>query len=225
MKLSKRLKKVAEMVTTGNTIADVGTDHAFLPIALIEEGKCSRAVAMDIASGPIRRAQEHVNESGLATAIECRLSDGFEKLSPDEVDTVVIAGMGGDLICNILEKKKRIAKELIVSPHTHQEIVRRELLKQGYRITDEAMIIDAGKYYVVIKAERCGDATKEAEAFHDGDNEGAFEKLTPAEEYFGKILIERKDEILKSFLLKELDKFHDIPQKSEYVELIKSVLW
>lgn len=209
MKLSKRLNAVGEMVTDGNRIADIGTDHGFLPIELIMTGKCPSAIAMDVASGPLDRAKQHISDHDMNDKIICRLSDGFDKLEVDEVDTVIIAGMGGDLISNIINRKPKIAKEMVLSPHTHPEIVRRQLCEQEYEIVDENMIIDDGKYYVILKAIR-------------SDHK---HMLTKAEEYFGKVLLDNKNNVLHSYLLKEIEKFEDIPQKKEYLDLINSIIW
>lgn len=103
MKLSKRMQRLASLVTEGNRLADVGTDHGYIPIALVQEGKIPHAIAMDVNAGPLSRAIEHIRESGLSTYIETRQSDGLAGLLPKEADTVLIAGMGGMLTVRILE--------------------------------------------------------------------------------------------------------------------------
>ena len=103
MQLSNRMRKLASLVTKGNRLADVGTDHAYIPIALVREGRIPSALAMDVNQGPLSRAREHIRSSGLDTYIETRLSDGLEKLRSEEADTVLIAGMGGMLTVRILE--------------------------------------------------------------------------------------------------------------------------
>ena len=107
MELSKRLKTVAAAVTPGHRVADVGTDHGYIPIYLVERGLCPAACAMDVNRGPLARAEEHIRQEGLSDRIGVRLSDGLEKLSPEETDTVVISGMGGELICRILREGVR----------------------------------------------------------------------------------------------------------------------
>ena len=94
MELSKRLKAVADMVGTGSVLADIGTDHAYIPIWLVSRGSVPRAVAMDVNEGPLKRAQENILQNGLEEKIETRLSDGFKALAPGEADAAVIAGMG-----------------------------------------------------------------------------------------------------------------------------------
>ena len=109
MQLSKRLRAVADFVTPQGRLADVGTDHAYVPICLMEEKKISGAIAMDIVDGPLQRARENIAAHHLETQIETRKSDGLEALRPGEVDTIVIAGMGGLLICRILEQGREVA--------------------------------------------------------------------------------------------------------------------
>ena len=104
MKLSKRMQRLASLVAGGNRLADVGTDHGYIPIALIEEGRIPGAIAMDVNQGPLLRAEAHIREFGLSTYIETRRSDGLAGLAPGEADTVLIAGMGGRLTVRILEE-------------------------------------------------------------------------------------------------------------------------
>jgi len=208
MKLSKRLNAVAQMVTVGNTIADIGTDHGFLPIELVRSNKCPKAFAMDIGQGPLDRAIEHVAAEGLTDKIQCRLSNGFEKLDMDEADTAVIAGMGGDLMASIILSKPGVTSEMVLSPHTHPELVRKALHKSGYVIIDENMIEDMGKVYVIIKAKK----GKEKENYSE------------TEYMFGRILIEKKNIILKQYLQKELDKFTGLLQKEDYINTVNIAL-
>ena len=109
MELSKRLQAVADLVTAGCRVADVGTDHAYIPIALVQEGRIPGAVAMDVNTGPLERARLHVAENRLEEKIELRLSDGLAALSPGEADSVVIAGMGGGLVIRILTEGAQTA--------------------------------------------------------------------------------------------------------------------
>ena len=106
MELSKRLAAIAGLVTEGAAIADVGTDHGYVPIYLAETGKCERVIAMDVNSGPLERALGHIREHGLEQRIETRLSDGLKGLNAREADTMIAAGMGGGLIIRILSEGK-----------------------------------------------------------------------------------------------------------------------
>ena len=96
------MRMVASMVTAEGVLADVGTDHAYVPIALMQEGKIKGAIAMDINEGPLARAKEHIAAAGLESCIQTRLSDGVSELTPGEADSVLIAGMGGEMVIQIL---------------------------------------------------------------------------------------------------------------------------
>lgn len=153
--LSYRMKQIAECVTAGNRLADIGTDHAWIPIYLVEQGVVPRAYALDVGEGPLKRAKENVNKHGLSKSIDCRLSDGFDKLSDSEVDSIIIAGMGGALIARILERARDTFagnKELILQPQSECYKVRKVLHQLQYQIVEERFFIDDGKYYNVIKA-------------------------------------------------------------------------
>ena len=152
-KLSKRLQAAADFVTPGNRVADVGTDHGHLLIYLIQCGRCPSAVAMDIRSGPLQQADGHIKASGLTGSIQTRLSDGMKKLMPGEADSVVIAGMGGLTIIQILESSPDIVRdvsELILSPQSDAEKVRRLLREQGLIIDRENLVLEDGKFYPVL---------------------------------------------------------------------------
>ena len=155
MQLSMRLRMNASLVTPGNRLADVGTDHGYIPIALVEEGVIPSALAMDVNEGPLMRAEEHIRLSGLASYIETRLSDGLEKLGCGEADSVLVAGMGGPLMIRILsEGKRQLAgvRELIVQPQSEIGLVRHFLEESGWNIDAEDMVREDGKYYTAIHA-------------------------------------------------------------------------
>lgn len=135
MELSKRLQAVADLVTAGYRVADIGTDHAYIPIFLLASGKISGAVAMDVNEGPLERARCHVAENGLSDKISLRLSDGLAGLRPGEAESVVIAGMGGGLIIRILTEGAGAlehVKECILQPQSEIEKVRAFLLEEGF---------------------------------------------------------------------------------------------
>ena len=108
MMLSKRMQAVADLVPEAACLADIGTDHGYLPISLVQKGRVSRAIAMDVNAGPLDRASGHIEECGLGERIATRLSDGLTELGPGEADVVLIAGMGGPLTVRILERGKNI---------------------------------------------------------------------------------------------------------------------
>lgn len=135
MDLSKRLTAVASLVTAGYTVADIGTDHAYIPISLVERGTVPGAVAMDVNRGPLERAAENIRAHGLEGKIRTRLSDGFSALECGEADSAVIAGMGGGLTIRILKEGAAVAstlKECILQPQSEIEKVRAFLLEEGF---------------------------------------------------------------------------------------------
>ncbi|WP_051226949.1 class I SAM-dependent methyltransferase [Butyrivibrio sp. MC2013] len=154
-KISLRLRTVCDMVDMGSRVADVGTDHGFVPITLIMEQRADHAIAMDVRKGPLERAAGHVSEYGLTDMIECRLSDGLEKLMPGESNTLICAGMGGVLMERILRDGCPYDKgieTLVLEPQSELESFRRFLRIEGYEIIDETLVFEEGKYYPVIKA-------------------------------------------------------------------------
>lgn len=197
MVLSKRLHSIARMVTPGNRLVDVGTDHGYIPIYLMKEGIIPGALAMDINKGPLERADAHINEFGFGDNIQTRLSDGLAKYNTGEGDTILIAGMGGALTVNILTQgydKLSDIKELILSPQSEIFLVRRFLNKEGFRIVDEKMVLDEGKYYTVIRAV-------------PGDEEHSYNSF---EEKYGYLLIKKKDMVLKDYLVRQKCKYTGI---------------
>lgn len=159
MKLSKRLETIvnqAAKAADGGRVADVGTDHGFVPIALVKMGAASGAIAMDVRKGPLKRAEEHIGEQGLSDVIEARLSDGLAKLEPGEADTVIIAGMGGELMLRILKDGGHVRSHIrrwILSPQSELSLFRHGLEELGLAVTEEVMVEEEGKYYVIITAE------------------------------------------------------------------------
>ena len=191
MQLSQRLSSVASMVTAGNCLADVGTDHGYVPIYLYERNVIPRAIAMDVNKGPLERATLHIAESGMKEAIETRLSDGLAALKPGEADSVVIAGMGGPLIIRILSAYPEVTsslKELILQPQSEIPEVRMWLYEQGYEIVEEHMVFEDGKYYPMFKAVKNSQA----------------EKLTDLEYKYGKLSVLEEKSVLKAYLVREI---------------------
>lgn len=197
--LSYRMKQIAECVTDGNRLADIGTDHAWIPIYLVEQGIVPQAIALDVGEGPLNRAKENIKKHGLCQSIECRLSDGFDKLSGNEVDSIIIAGMGGALITRILKRAGDAFtgnKELILQPQSESYKVRKILHELQYQIVEERFLKEDGKYYNIIKA-------------------------LPGIQYFsetwqyqyGVYLPEKKNECFQQFLLEKQCKLSSIKEK------------
>lgn len=189
-KLSKRLLCAASFVRDGDFVADVGTDHAYLPIYMYKAGKIRGAVVSDINQGPIDRAKRNICEYSCGNAIIPILSDGLCKIDEFSPNTVFILGMGGELIVNIISKAEWLKDKrtrLVLQPMTHPEILRAYLLDNGFEIVEEAMV-DDGKIYQVIVAEYTGEI-------------GCFDRL---ELFFGRRNLERGDDLLVSALDREL---------------------
>ena len=157
--LSRRLQTVADQVPQEGVLADIGTDHALLPIYLVENGRISRAYACDVRPGPLSRAKERIHRAGQEDKIQTILSDGFEKIPAGEVTTAVIAGMGGRLTADIImEESMRTKnvladlKSLILQPQSEWELARHALHNCGFAICHEEMLEERGLYYIVIRA-------------------------------------------------------------------------
>lgn len=163
--LSGRLQMLADMVTKGHRTADVGCDHGFLSIYLVQQGICPRVLAMDVRKGPLAAARGHVAVHGLETYIETRLSDGLAALRPGEAETLVCAGMGGPLMEKILREgmdKARSLKELILQPQSEIGAFRCFLREEGFRILAEDAVREDGKYYFAMKAAYAGSGGGES---------------------------------------------------------------
>ena len=193
MELSKRMYAVASLVTTGNRIADIGTDHAYIPIFLIQKQHIPSAIAMDVNDGPLMRATEHIREYALEDRIETRLSDGFQELKAGEADTAIIAGMGGNLVIRILKEHWNITcslKECVVQPQSEIAKVRAFLLEEGFLFIEEDMALDDEKYYPMMKVVPPSQKRNP-------------EVWTETQLRFGKLLLEKQHPVLYQYLQRE----------------------
>lgn len=157
MKLTDRLMTIAEMIKKCNVIADIGTDHGYIPIYCIRNSIAESVIACDINQGPLDIAKENISRYGLEDKITLRLSDGVSKLKKGEADVVVIAGMGGLLINHILEEGKDIidsSTRLILQPMLAQKEVRKYLYENGYDIISERLAKEGQKLYNIIEAQK-----------------------------------------------------------------------
>jgi len=151
--LTSRLQLLADWVPQGAAFADIGTDHAYLPVWLVVNGRVSHAIASDLRKGPLQRARETGRTYG-AEGIDYRLGSGLDTVQPHEADTIAIAGMGGENIASILAAAPWTADgnhTLLLSPHTKAEQLRRYLMEHGYAILQEALVRDRGTLYPVMK--------------------------------------------------------------------------
>lgn len=197
MELSKRLQAVADLVTAGYKVADIGTDHAYIPIFLLETGKTDWAAAMDVNKGPIEKARENIRAYGLEAQIEARLSNGFLALGKGEVQSAVIAGMGGNLVIRILQEGRDVVstlQECILQPQSETDKVRAFLLREGFFFIEEDMVEEDGKYYPMMKVK----PPKSGEESRQNEEVWKIEQL-----WFGKLLLEKRHPVLKRYLERE----------------------
>lgn len=223
--LSERLKSLADMVTPGSRVADVGCDHGFLSIYLIRQGISPNVLAMDVRRGPLSAAQEHIAEYGLEDYIETRLSDGLVSYNDGEADSLVCAGMGGRLMIKILtesEEKAKGMRELVLQPQSELPLFRRFLRSEGYRTLDENILCEEGKYYFLFKvchgrssqgAENATNAGKIAVSSKEIPQDLQAESIIKSKDgttqqgeadtlydRYGKLLLQRRHPVLKQYL-------------------------
>lgn len=201
VQISKRLQAVAGLVTKGKAVADVGCDHAYTSIYLVQHGIATRVIALDVNRGPLERAKTNIEKYGVQQQIQTRLSDGIKALKPGEVHTLLIAGMGGPLMQQILMGHPGVlaqVDELVLQPQSEIREVRVFLEHIGFAIQCEEMLMDEGKYYVMMKAKKVETPRSlEKEVFYR----------------YGKYLLENRNECLHQFLQRELKTFENIRQK------------
>ena len=187
--MDRRLQCAARQVRMGSRLADIGTDHALLPVALVRSGVCPYAVASDIRTGPAERARRAVEEAQLADRIEVRLGPGLSVLQPEEADDLVIAGMGGETIVSILGEAPWIRSShfrLILQPMSRPEVLRRWLHRAGFLLEAEPAVEDGGHLYSILRAHYEPEAVPAAEegpltpeGFSVMDFRGAIQGDTP----------------------------------------------
>lgn len=191
MKLTPRLQTIAEKVDKGSIVADIGTDHGYIPIYLIENGISTKAIAADINKGPLDNARKQILLYNYQDKIETRLGNGLDVITLGEIDTIIIAGMGGLLIRDILTDNlatAKNAKKLILQPMVAQADLRKWLVDNGFKIMDEQLAKEGHKYYEILVAVEGDETVKE-----DIDYE------------IGKKLIEKQDPLLEEYMRKQID--------------------
>lgn len=228
MELSKRLQAVADLVSKGRVVADIGCDHAYISIYLVANQIAKHVIAMDVNRGPLERAKENIKKNHYSQEIETRLSDGAKALQPKEADALLISGMGGGLMIKILSESKEVVEnvvEIILQPQSEIKEVRKYLEKVAFEIIEENMVIEEGKYYTMMKARRKaeeeGISTKKEikqEQLKKQENFLNKSDIIVKEEVFyryGKYLLQQKNPYLKQFLQKEKLKYEKILEQLE----------
>lgn len=153
--LTPRLQAAAELVPAGTRIADIGTDHAYLPVYLCASGTCPAAIAADVAAGPLQAARSHVQGAGLMDRISCRQSDGLQGIRPGEVDGAVFCGMGGPLIERLLSASPEVTASLsflVLQPQSSAAGLRRYLYQHDWHLTGERLVEEDGRLYELMRA-------------------------------------------------------------------------
>lgn len=190
--MNLRLDSLAQMVDNNSRIADIGTDHAYLPIILVKQGKATYAIASDIRQGPLDNARQNIQRAGLSNKIAVRLGAGLTTIKKaDQIDTVVIAGMGGKLICQILNDgwlKGQIYQNLVLEANIGQERVRSWLMIHKYQIVQEKLVQDAGHIYELTKARRVNRVLP----------------LSEQQLLFGPLILKKKGPVFREKWIKQL---------------------
>uniref|UniRef100_UPI0040297B88 tRNA (adenine(22)-N(1))-methyltransferase n=1 Tax=Coprococcus sp. TaxID=2049024 RepID=UPI0040297B88 len=200
IELSKRMQSVADMIQPCDAVGDIGCDHAFVSIYLVEQRRAKRVIASDVRRGPIAIAKRNIEAMNLSDQIEIRMGDGLDTIVPGEVNAVVLAGMGGMLMIDILERGEEVVTrcdQLVLQPQSDIEKVRRYLAAKGYHLADEQMLIDAGKYYNLLDVR-----------VHEMVQKDEYDCSKLADDWcymYGGSLLRKKDPVLRSWLVKRRD--------------------
>ena len=182
----ERLECIKSMVSKCNVAADIGTDHGYVAVMLLKDNICEKVIATDLNEGPLKKAIEHLTNENLNDKCDFRLGSGLTVLNEHEADALIIAGMGGELIADIIETSKNIAlkaSQLILQPMTTADRLRRYLYENDFKITDEKMVKELHHYYFIIKAEP-GKVEIENEIYYE----------------ISKILLEKKEPLMLEYL-------------------------
>lgn len=194
MVLDTRLRTAADMVPGGARLADIGSDHAYLPIALCLENKIDAALASDINEGPVAAAVANISKNGLSDKIVAVRADGLDKTRDFAPDCITVLGMGGELIVSILDKAPWVKDEkitLILQPMTHPEILAKYLAENGFDVTDEAIVQDGGRddrIYRILCAKF----------------DGISRELTEADALIGRKNLERGDDVTRAYVARNI---------------------
>ena len=208
MKLSNRLLEVANFVPKDSIVADIGTDHGYIPVFLVENNISNKVIATDISEKSLDKTVNYIKELNLRNNIEPRLGDGLETIKPCEVDTIIMAGMGGILIIEILEKNKDIRDSIthfIFQPMIASNELRKYLIYNNFKIIDEGLAKEDNKFYEIIYARR-GEDYIEEDIYYD----------------ISKKLIDKNHPLLKEFIEYKINILNNILEELKDKESKKS---
>lgn len=197
MDISKRLKCIENLIDSCEVVADIGTDHAYLPIDLIKQKICIRAIASDINRGPVQKARKNISQENMNKYIECRLGPGLSTIKCNEANVLIIAGMGGNLIRDIVETGIDVfktAEYAVLQPVQNPEILRKYIYERGFSVINEELCFDENKYYEIIKVKY--------------DNKPR--KLDDIDYEISKILFNNKHKLLKKYICYKIEKYGKI---------------
>ena len=223
MELSKRLNAVAAMVTSGHVVCDVGCDHGYVSIFLVKTKKCPKVYALDVREGPLERARQHIEAYACTDYIELKLSDGLKEMPAGIADTLICAGMGGRLVIKIISEsmeKVRGMKELILQPQSEIGMVREFIRREGFVLADEDMVEEDGKYYPVMRIEVGRQTKKVSDTATLSDtttvsDTAVSEKMQAVLDKYGPVLLTKKNQVLKEYLVREEVLLGEIKRKLE----------
>ena len=207
VKLSKRLSHLADMVSENSILADVGTDHGYIPVCLVQTNKIAKAFAMDIKKGPLLRAKEHIETYGLGDYITTRLSDGVAALLEGEADSILIAGMGGGLMQKILSGSPEFFEKnscVVLQPQSEIEQFRRFLTEDGWCILEEDMVLEDGKYYPMMSV------TKKETAM---PLDNPYRNAKDIDFLYGAYLLKEGHPVLQDYLKREAQIYRELLEK------------
>ena len=215
MNLGNRLQCIANQIDSGARVADIGTDHAYIPVYLVKEGISQFVIASDVNKGPLEKAKKHVAKNGLGESITTRLGGGLSVLGDSEVDEVIIAGMGGVLISQIIEddfEKASTVKKLVLQPMQASHELRKYLFENGFKVEKECLAKEDEKIYEIIIA-----SYSEVQCKTENEIDEVYFEI-------GKKLLETDEkELLIEFLDKKIKKYKGIISNLEGNKTIKAV--
>ena len=198
MDVSKRIEFIINNLENTEVLADIGTDHGYVPLIALERGICNKAIACDINKDPLDKARLNAILEGIGDELEFRLGGGFEPLNVSEANEVVIAGMGGNLIRDILEadiEKVNSLEELILVPAQNPEVLREYLYENNYEIIKEDLCFDEGVYYELFKVKRAED--------HATELDSIYYEVSP-------MLLKQKHPLMKEYLESKIENYSKI---------------